>query len=266
MSFEILNGNADLVGDLGAGNEISMPITMAIWVKRSATLWAETSEDCAFILGDASASNDNSHRISCCNGAADKVSAISDDGTSFVATQNWTSPSLDDVWIPLIGVFISNSNRWIYFDGDDYSDQNTSTASMGNSSRYIRIGNNLTTFLPFNAHVSDACIWDGELSAANIALLRSGASASETGPRPDSIDPTNVVGYWSLRADGSEPASWPDESGNGGPTLTMTGTDGVDYNWNNNASGNNPTITGGATVNTKTLIDVLAATDGSPIQ
>jgi len=97
-----------------------------------------------------------------------------------------------DNWHHICGIFKNSASRSIYIDGSD-SSENTDSQNVNFSLfNQILIGTHKTVSgAHFSGKLAHCCIWDTELSEANIISLAAGSS-------PSDIASDNLVDFWPL--------------------------------------------------------------------
>jgi hypothetical protein len=228
MSFQFGSGD---YADATFTGEPDVPFTLMCWIRRSAALWAVTAQDYIMQVDDNLSDNNNSARLLACDGTADTVAAEYWSSSSTHDEYTFSGTTWDDVWVPVIGVFRTDSDRQIYMKdstltGGGDTGSKTATGPFPN----LRVGASISDYENFGGYIAEVCVWDKALSTSEIDQLW---TAAETGVDPSSVANANCIGYWPLSVNQT---SHDDESGNGGPTLTITGATHSELH---------PTITGG---------------------
>lgn len=195
------------------------PITVVMWVKKTAAQWAGTTANYALTFYDGTnPTNDkNSIRLIGNNSQADSFEAQSVDNTPAYNGDRFvfSDGSYDDIWVCVGGVFTSDTLREAFVEGIGNGGA-TQSRSLTNLLDGLKIGGD---------GKAETDTWNGllaEVAIFNVALSDSQMlefqTSAETGPNPSTVDPTNCIGYWPLSV---SQATHADQSGNGGPTLTV---------------------------------------------
>jgi len=213
-SYDFVVGGDDnnFACDLGAGNTLAYPVTVAIWIKYTGHP-AERQYPVNF--GNAVDSTNDSFliRTDTTDGAFQATSTASAGGATSDSFTLADPASLDNTWFTLVAYFRSDTAREIYVNGST-DGANSGTRAVAEALRYLRIGESLVGAFPFDFNIAEVAIWNSDLSGANRALYEGGTSA-------DQIDNANLIGYWTLDTENTTQA---DASGNGGPNCTAGGT------------------------------------------
>jgi hypothetical protein len=222
-SYDFTNGR--FTGDLGVGNTVGYPLTICAWVK-----YTDHQVSNVYILnfGNAVDSFNESVRLALTNVDGRFLAGNVDSG-GVVSNSIYTlgdPSSLDATWFPFCGYLTSDTSRQSYVDGDT-DGSNTVERIVSEALRYLSVGQTLQNGGAFVGNIAEIAIWNSTLSTGDRQAYEGGTAAS-------GIDSANLIGYWSLATDDDSPA---DESGNGGPTLTLNGT--MDFD------ADHPTISGG---------------------
>ena len=215
-----------LEGDLGVGNELAYPITVAVWVKYTnhsiaSQVYASLANvdgirDDSFFCGAAAV-----------DGQFAATSRASSGGSTTDDETLGDPASLDNTWFPLVCYLRGDSDRQIVVNGTT-DGNNTGTRALTQTLRYLRFGTGEDGSGATAGLLAEIAIWNSDLSVANRQLYEGGTAASQ-------IDNANLIGYWSLSTSDTTPD---DESGNAGPTLSII--EDVTFN------ADHPTITGAA--------------------
>jgi hypothetical protein len=212
-SFASFGNN--LSGTFGAG--FNYPFSIVVWTKLTGAQWAETVDNYAVSLSDDTADLNNSAYVACCVGTADEMTAAARDtaGGVSLAEKAVADGTYDDTWVLVVGVYTSATSRAIYIETSASPGTSATSRTFSNSLDEIRIGTTATGANPYPGLVSHVAIFDVALTTQNVDDLQ---TAAQTGVPPCSVDATDCIGYWPLTVDQSTHA---DQSGNGGPTLTV---------------------------------------------
>jgi len=196
---------------------LSLPLTIAAWVKLTAGEWGQTAANYVAYLGMAGTGN-NQMRLQTNDGAADRVSAVHrDSSASSGADNSFTPGDYDATWVLVVGTYVGVSERHAFIETSANVANDTTPRSEVTNIDFFRIGSSNDAFESQPGLIAEVGVWDIELSNANIDALQ---TASETGVKMSSIAAANNVGHWSLLADSSTHAST--DGAGVGPTLTVT--------------------------------------------
>jgi hypothetical protein len=250
VSYDTSASGDKLTGQFSSA--FDTPFSIVVWAKRAPTDWNNTSDEHFVQLNDDETDNGDAHSVHT-RAVADNVAARSwtPGGTARNAEYNFADGTYDDTWVCIIGVWVSDTDRRIYIENSSNVGTNTEDDSSSALVDYIAVGGSThSNFQQLDGLLAEVAIFDKALSTAEIDALQ---TASETGPPPNSVAPTDCIGYWPMKIDQSTHA---DQSGNGGPTLTVQSS----APW----SSDHPTIVTG-TINTRTLTDVTNVSDPADI-
>ena len=231
MSYDTSASGDKLTGQFSTA--FDEPFSIVVWSKRAPTDWSNAASEFFVNLNDDEADLNDGHGIHTL-GTPDNVSARSwtPGGSARNANYAFADGTYDDTWVCIIGVWTNDTDRKIYIENSSQVGTNTEDDASSALVEYIAVGG--AVHLDFNqldGLCAEVAIFDKALSTAEIDALQ---TAAETGPPPNSVAPSSCIGYWSLDTD---QATHADQSGNGGPTLTVQSS--APY------SADHPTIAGG---------------------
>lgn len=218
MSYLFSDNFNNLTGTFSSTRDT--PLTMACWIKRSATRWAEVSTDVALMLSSTAGVNANSLSLGTNESAADRVYArTSDAASNSPAIHDFTGITVNDTWVLLVGTFTSDARRDVYIESSSNTNFSPGIRTPDGLHDKLYVGTAATGFNSFTSYIAEVAIWDKVLSAAEIDALQ---VAAQTGVTPSSVAAANCIGYWPLDTD---QATHADQSGAipAGPTLTVNG-------------------------------------------
>ena len=250
MSYDTSAANDKLTGTFGAS--FTYPFTIVAWTKKSASEWADTSDDKLVMINEDTADINSGHAL-INRGVADNVAAATyreSDGGRFIAEESFTDGTYDDTWVVVVGIFAASNDRKVYIENSTNEGLNTSNITTNNVIEIAVGGTTQSGFQQWNGLVAEVAVFDKELSGAEINALQTTTDAepgNSSGPPPNTVAPANCIGYWSLSTD---QATHADESGNGGPTLTVESSAAFDSD--------HPTIVTGGIAPINHLRDLLA--------
>lgn len=242
MSYLFNSSNENLDGTFSSG--FNVPISIVCWIKVGAASWAETNKDWIVIFSDNFTDSNNSVVLSKTIGNPDEVIASTRDASSDSnAQEQHPDGTYDDTWVMIAGVFTSTVLRDVYVEDSANTGQATAEKILVNPLDSLRICGQMSGFNFMTGRIAEPAIFDVALTTAMIDDLQTGA---QQGIRPNLVDPTNCIGYWRLK---KNQASHPDESGNGGPTLTVNGATWSDQHPQIAGDAPEPLSAGGIIVN-----------------
>jgi len=198
-------------------NVSAKPITVAAWVKSDSLTLSQgilsiTNNSNEFLLLQLRGSFDG-----------DYVGAL-EYATAWKLALTTTAYTADN-WHHICGIFKSDTSRSIYIDGSD-SSENTDSQNV-NFALFdqILIGTHKTVSgAHFSGKLAHCCIWDTELSEANITSLVAGTS-------PSDIASDNLVDFWPLIFDGKNLVNTNHLTGYNNPTYDSTDNPTVLFNY-----------------------------------
>lgn len=195
------------------------PISMVAWIKRTPAQWADTSSDFIVHFGDDFADIFNAVSLVVNAGTADTIKAVQySSNASSSASFTFTDGTYDDIWVPVVGVFIADDDKDVYIEDSSNFDHSNNEKITGNNIDSLTIGIRLPGGANiFAGLIAEVALFNVELTTGEIDNLQ---TAAETGPAPNTVRLADCIGYWSLDTD---QATHTDESGNGGPSVTETG-------------------------------------------
>jgi len=130
-----------------------------------------------------------------------------------------------NTWHHICGIFKNSASRSIYIDGGNLSENTDSQNVNFTLFDQILIGTHKTAAgLPFSGKLAHCCIWDTELSEANITSLVAGTS-------PSDIASDNLVDFWPLIYNGKNLINTNHLTGYNNPTYDSTDNPTVLFNY-----------------------------------
>lgn len=225
MSYDTFSGSNYLETSVAAGgtkfaSTYGVPLTMVAWIRRTAAQWSAANTGYTLSMGEAE--GDWNPSINHWTSAADytyitsrstaPASAVSYYGHAAISGQ------VDDLWVPIVAVFNSTTDRDGYIISSSYTWNDTTSSDVGANLDTLRIGCIIQGTSAFDGEIAEVAIFSNAWTSTEVDQLQ---TAAETGPAPNTIDSANCIGYWSLNSSQSTHA---DESGNGGPTLGVVGS------------------------------------------
>ena len=194
--------------DMGSSPFAPPPATISAWFKAGINLPASD-----MYLALFGRTNSQAQQYNLRYNVADLILAVENDGTSAGAG---SSISMDDTanWHHCVAVLASHSDRTAYLDGGNSTNNTTLKAPL--SMQQFRVGGSCTNppANNLNGKLAHLAIWSIALTAGEVATLYSGAS-------PATIQPANLIDYWTLNTNASPEVP---AAGSGGHTLTVNGT------------------------------------------
>jgi hypothetical protein len=214
MSYIFDGANNRLTGAFTAPG-YAMPLTTACFFKVVAH---PVAVQFLVALGESAGANpDSINLISAANVNDWGSRYIDPSGTS---TSSGVDENVDGVWTGLVGLFPDENSRRVYVKDITQTDNSTVVlAASGGTLDQIQIGESLSDASDFGAAnpneslIAEVAMWNVILTTQEVTDYLSGISASV-------IAPSNLIGYWSLSADGVLTNAGIDTGGD----LTATGT------------------------------------------
>lgn len=199
------------------------PLTLGCFVNDS----PDGTADTYLQIGDTGTSNTNSYAIR--TGASADQWRITSVDSGAAATQANVTGDFDNVWVGLLGVIATDSDRRIYISDVTTTSTNTATGTVVATLNNIAIGEDFADASDVSGLIAECAVWVGILEDAEITAYLSGTAA------PFVADTEELIGYWPMDTDtgGTVPNEGTDTTGD----LTASGNAAF------NAS--HPTITGG---------------------
>lgn len=219
MSYEFPD-SADFLD--GVFSSLQVPISIVAWVWRDSTAWDSTSDKVAAYLGTTGGSAEESMRLTTNRNNADRASLVNVESGSVFADENFTANLFNALWVPIIAVNESAIDHRVYVGDTTRLDQDVGSKGIGTALTIFRIGANQSGFNNFSttgtAYIAEVAVFDEALTDSEINAI---LTSDETGPAPNTIRSADCIGYWPLDTDQTNHT---DQSGNGGPTLTVQGS------------------------------------------
>ena len=204
-SYDFNVSNPQIVGTFSGTKTV--PLTLACWIKYANH---PESNDWAFTL-HKDANNDELVSLES-SATADRLDARQYNSSgSDAAFHTSSTGEYDGVWVPWVGTFESTSVWNVFVELITNTNERSASRDPGPIDQ-ITIGTSPAGTADWITLIAECAIWDGELIDPDAALYMNGTCAKN-------IDNANLIGYWSLDHNDSTPN---DESGNSGPTLTVT--------------------------------------------
>ena len=233
MSYTGFTTAADYLGGT-LSTVYDTPITLVCWIKKSDADWQATAgSKYALALAEGDADWNPSFTLQAgANGPYAKARSTSG-GISNFAYYNASAiraAQLADKWVPLVGVFTSDTDRDCYVVNSSYTDNDIVETIVTGVLDTVWVGNCPQQDPMTTGSIAEVAIFTNAWDTTKVDHLQTSA---QTGPNPRSIDAANCIGYWPLDTNlSSHPNQGSDSSG----TLSENGTN-VIY------SSDHPTIT-----------------------
>jgi len=195
----------------------TFPFSMVAWGKKDATGWAKLGDEKLLMLNNDTVSLDDGFAI-INRGAPDELSAASWNfsGARQQASESHPDGTYDDIWVVMVATYLNDSERIIYVEDAANTSLDTDNAVTSALVEFIAIGGaTQSDFQQWSGLLAEIALFNIVLNTTQVDALQTGSGA---GPQPNSIAPNQCIGYWPLIED---KAFHQDESGNGGPTLTV---------------------------------------------
>lgn len=224
MSYSF--GEGELSGTFGTG--FDYPITLACYIKAN-PLWGSQG-DTFISFSVADDSTNNSVQIRLGDSTTEDIRGVTTDnaGGDSASEYGFTNGTYDDYWLPLVGVFTNQWTRTIYVDSYSNSGENSSGRALTGTPEHFCIGRRPNPSAGFHGLIAECIVSRSTWSQAQIEAYMAGNVSA-------AID-ANCY-YYPLDIDDDTPS---DQSGNGGPTLSLSGTG--DYNSDHPVIGAKPLL------------------------
>ena len=225
MSRTFVNlDNGKLTCTLGAG--VTYPLTLFLWVKK--TDWS-TAADSFISLAQDGASNNNRLFLDNLAGTADAARCAAVDGVGTAGDSvAFTANTADGIWVAVMGVFTSATNRQAFGFYPKISGAGSSTERLLTDLDEIVIGENPSGTNGTDGSLAEIAIWNKALTGTDFDTL---VTSAENGTSPAALYYSDLIDHWSFLTSSLV--------GTKGNTLTLTNT----ADW----SGDHPIITSAGT-------------------
>ena len=204
-STEVLNIDSALV--------TAYPFTVSAWFKSV----NNTNIQTIFIVCDKDVNTNNQWRLQLRGDAAGDPIRVVSRTTSQVDADTTTGYSIN-VWQHACGVFASATSRSAYLNGGSKGSNTTSNTPINLDRTSIGLSNDSIPDSPFLGQIAEVCVWNVELTDAEVAYLANRVSALR-------IRPSNIIAYWPLYGDSSPEVDMSGKLIN----LTVTGATQADH-------------------------------------
>ena len=233
----------------------SQGFSIVAWIYVAAAEWAKSGQRIGVSFGnDPATSYDNTLRLVMNPVTTDEISATARDTGDGFARDPFTDGLFDDKWVPVVGVFTSNTSRTVYI-GDEPGASNTNEKLVGTALDAIRIGAAPNGYSNWRGLLAEVTLFNKALAGSELTDLYTENAGVYSGPPPPTVAPNNVIAYYPLNYNNATQTN--DATGSAADASgDLTVTNAV-------YSSDHPTI---LTPNDVTLTDVLSVLDGSPIQ
>jgi hypothetical protein len=206
MSYEFSRDTGNFTGDFGAGNTFSgIPITLFAWVKGA----AENSS--VLSIGESNATRDFSAYILRPFDPAANIGGLVRNTTG--TTVQVVYPT-DGEWYPVLWRVSSSTSRLIRVGDGLSSEAVFSFPFDATALRYVALGG-VPGLASYGGKIAECAIWDRALTVSEQDQLLVDFK------KPTAVSTDGLRGYWSLASSNSTQS---DLSGNGGPSVTLTGS------------------------------------------
>ena len=212
MSYKAFSATKFLDATITA---IGHPLTVSIWVKKSAIEWAASSDDMVGMLSIDFIDDDDAIELYT---RADTIRASwRGTGAQTHSTHIFTDGDYDDVWVPVIVKYTSAISKIVYIEDTSNAGNLNTTSRDITAIDSFRLGEYMSLNIPFEGKLGEITLWDKALSDAEINEINPTAG---TGPAGNTIASANCVGYWPLDVSQSTHV---DESGTSNGSFVLTG-------------------------------------------
>lgn len=195
-------------------------VSIVAWIKKTGTQWATGANYAAIFCDDVTVDN-NAVRLYC---GVDGVYCLAQNASGGSAGGGeFTADDYDDKWVPIVATINSATVRNAYIESTPTLGTGGNDKTLLANLSELRVGRFTSTgFGLFDGLIAHVAVFDKALSDTEIQALTNGTDATGfTGPPPNTVAPSNCIGYWPLTTDQT---SHPDQSGNGGPALVEDAT------------------------------------------
>jgi len=185
---------------LNCGNDSSLQITGAMTV----SYWFKGQGGSASI-GGVGKLGGGGNRGFCLgmNSNGTIIFYIAPTANSLTST-SYSSHTPDTNWHHVVGVFTPSTSLEIYFDGDRVKNPSTSTSSQYNASNNLQIGARGDSAGFFDGEMSNAAIWNTNLSTTEITEIYNQGVPSNL----NTFSGTAPVSWWQLGSNSSFNTNW----------------------------------------------------------
>lgn len=193
---------------------LPQPFTMFCWVRHPDYGVARRA---AMALSQEfpSANADNSAWMRVDGSTVDTVECLIRTSSATSREVTAATPDLwNNAWVPWMGSFSDAANfPFDVFVGDETDGAGGPNRNIGGAGEII-LGQDAAQASPFNGYIAEVAVYNIALDSVDFAALKGGAN-------PTAVQGANLVGYWSMATDTG--GTIPDQSGNSGPALNVTG-------------------------------------------
>jgi hypothetical protein len=174
---------------------------------------------------------------------SDRIAAATRSTGISGATYDSGAAEYDDIWVPIVGTYVTTTNRNVYVELFSNSDQDLTSINANNTLDSVSIGNQVDDGQPLLGLIAHVAIWNSVLIQSEIEAFMAATSQADI----EAIDSSNLIGYWPLSSPGTPQSNLGVDSTG---SLTVT----------------NATFSSDDPFSDKTILtDVISVTDGSPI-
>ena len=213
MSYDF--GGGFFTGDFGIGSTKTFPIFIAGYYRRANT----GTDGWPVEFRGNSGNQGNSLAFRARDSANTLLQLVASTDSTFATGSNWHTPSpaseVDDVWVPFIVEAKTASQRRVYVLDRAKTAEDTTALTFTNQFRYFNIGQRGNGAGTWYGKAAEIVVGNFELTNAEIDNWMAGQAPSTV------FSARSAWWYYPLI---SESTTQSDASGNGGPTLTLSGT------------------------------------------
>jgi hypothetical protein len=196
MSF-LVDANGELIqGTFADGPYGAEDMTMACWAKLSD--YPAATRGVMVNFGSDFLSQNHSLFIQAPE-VSDRIAAATRSTGISGATYDSGAAEYDDIWVPIVGTYVTTTNRNVYVELFSNSGQDTTSINANNTLDSVSIGNQVDDGQPLLGLISHVAIWDSVLIQSEIEAFMAATSQADI----EAIDSANLLCYWPLTADSS---------------------------------------------------------------
>lgn len=165
------------------------PFTVLMWIK---TTDVNTTQN--IFCSGTSGSDNQAHLLQAAGTADDRIRAQTRTTSGVFA--DTTTQYTTAIWLPIVGVFASTTDRRAFISGGSKGTNATSRVPSPLPS-YTRIGTSPLNTGPFSGLIAKVCFWGIALDDADVASASAAAD-------PSTVQSGSVLSYWPLSSDAND--------------------------------------------------------------
>ncbi len=206
MSYSFDGANDRLTGTFTS--TYAQPVSIALWMK------VTTHPVAGQVLGQFGNSNSsNNDSVSVRTGGTDdQYVGRSTDSAGIETSAARVQTGFDGIWVPIVGVFTSDTDRKIYVNSSANVDPNGVSRVVAGVLQFVKFGEALSGALDYAGLIAEPAIWRKSLNTTEIDSYCAGNTAGAIGA-------SDLIGYWRLNENGVLTNEGIDSGGD----LTATG-------------------------------------------